>query len=38
MKRRHFSNHAPGARLASIQAEHLTRWEAPIKAAGSKAE
>ncbi|MEP6789924.1 MAG: Bug family tripartite tricarboxylate transporter substrate binding protein [Ramlibacter sp.] len=31
-------SHASSARLASIQAEHLKRWEAPIKASGFKAE
>jgi len=31
-------NHAPGAQLASTQAEHLRKWEAPIKASGFKAE
>lgn len=31
-------NHAPGAQLAVTQAEHLKRWETPIKASGFKAE
>jgi tripartite-type tricarboxylate transporter receptor subunit TctC len=31
-------NHAPGPQLASTQAEHLRKWEAPIKASGFKAE
>ncbi|TWO68271.1 ABC transporter substrate-binding protein [Caenimonas sedimenti] len=31
-------NHAPSAELASTQAAHLKRWEAPIKASGFKAE
>ncbi|RYF39829.1 MAG: ABC transporter substrate-binding protein [Comamonadaceae bacterium] len=31
-------NHAPSAALASTQASHLKRWEAPIKASGFKAE
>ena len=31
-------SHAPSAQLASIQAAHLKRWEAPIKASGFKAE
>ncbi|TFZ06069.1 ABC transporter substrate-binding protein [Ramlibacter henchirensis] len=31
-------SHAPGAALASMQAAHLKRWEAPIKASGFKAE
>ena len=31
-------NHAPGTQLASTQAEHLKKWEAPIKASGFKAE
>ncbi len=31
-------NHAPGPQLAVTQAEHLKRWEAPIKASGFKAE
>ena len=31
-------NHAGSAELAATQAEHLKRWEAPIKASGFKAE
>jgi tripartite-type tricarboxylate transporter receptor subunit TctC len=31
-------NHAPGPQLAATQAEHLRKWEAPIKASGFKAE
>jgi len=31
-------SHAPAAQLASTQAEHLRKWEAPIKASGFKAE
>jgi tripartite-type tricarboxylate transporter receptor subunit TctC len=31
-------NHAPGPQLAATQAEHLKKWEAPIKASGFKAE
>jgi tripartite-type tricarboxylate transporter receptor subunit TctC len=31
-------NHAGSAELASTQAAHLKRWEAPIKASGFKAE
>jgi tripartite-type tricarboxylate transporter receptor subunit TctC len=31
-------NHAPAAQLAATQAEHLRKWEAPIKASGFKAE
>lgn len=31
-------NHAPAADLATTQATHLKRWEAPIKASGFKAE
>ncbi len=31
-------NHAGAAALAASQAEHLRRWEAPIKASGFKAE
>lgn len=31
-------NHAGPAALAATQAEHLKRWEAPIKASGFKAE
>jgi tripartite-type tricarboxylate transporter receptor subunit TctC len=31
-------NHAGPAALASTQAAHLKRWEAPIKASGFKAE
>ena len=31
-------NHAPGPRLAVTQAEHLKKWETPIKASGFKAE
>ena len=31
-------NHAPGAQLAQTQAEHLKRWEAPIKSSGFKPE
>ena len=31
-------NHAPAAELAAMQAAHLKRWEAPIKASGYKAE
>lgn len=31
-------NHAPGPQLATTQAEHLKKWEAPIKASGFKAE
>lgn len=31
-------NHAPGPQLAVTQAEHLRRWEAPIKASGFKPE
>jgi tripartite-type tricarboxylate transporter receptor subunit TctC len=31
-------NHAPGPQLASTQAEHLKKWESPIKASGFKAE
>ncbi|AEG91337.1 Bug family tripartite tricarboxylate transporter substrate binding protein [Ramlibacter tataouinensis] len=31
-------NHAPSAALAATQAEHLRRWETPIKASGFKAE
>lgn len=30
--------HAPAAQLATVQAEHLRKWEAPIKASGFKAE
>ena len=31
-------NHASGTQLAATQAEHLKKWEAPIKASGFKAE
>lgn len=31
-------NHAPGPDLAATQRAHLSRWEAPIKASGYKAE
>ena len=31
-------SHAPAVQLASTQAEHLRKWEAPIKASGFKAE
>jgi tripartite-type tricarboxylate transporter receptor subunit TctC len=31
-------SHAPAAQLAATQAEHLRKWEAPIKASGFKAE
>lgn len=31
-------NHATGPALGTAQAEHLRRWEAPIKASGFKAE
>jgi tripartite-type tricarboxylate transporter receptor subunit TctC len=31
-------NHAPGPQLASTQAEHLKKWESPIKASGFKPE
>lgn len=31
-------NHAPAAALVATQAEHLKKWEAPIKASGFKAE
>jgi tripartite-type tricarboxylate transporter receptor subunit TctC len=31
-------NHAPGPQLAVTQAEHLKRWETPIKTSGFKAE
>ena len=31
-------NHAPGPQLAVTQAEHLKKWERPIKASGYKAE
>lgn len=31
-------NHASAAALSATQAEHLKRWEAPIKASGFKAE
>ena len=31
-------NHAPGPQLAVTQAEHLKKWETPIKASGFKAE
>ncbi len=31
-------NHGPSAQLAATQAEHLRKWEAPIKASGFKAE
>ncbi len=31
-------NHATSAQLAAAQAEHLKRWEAPIKSSGFKAE
>jgi tripartite-type tricarboxylate transporter receptor subunit TctC len=31
-------NHAPGPQLATTQAEHLKKWEAPIKASGFKPE
>ncbi len=31
-------NHAPGPQLAATQAEHLKKWESPIKASGFKAE
>ncbi len=31
-------NHAPGPQLGSTQAEHLKKWETPIKASGFKAE
>ena len=31
-------NHAGAAALSATQAEHLKRWEAPIKASGFKAE
>ncbi|HSH91498.1 MAG TPA: Bug family tripartite tricarboxylate transporter substrate binding protein, partial [Ramlibacter sp.] len=31
-------NHAPGPQLATTQAEHLKKWETPIKASGFKAE
>lgn len=31
-------SHAPAAQLASTQAEHLRKWEAPIKASGFKPE
>ncbi|RYZ01459.1 MAG: ABC transporter substrate-binding protein, partial [Comamonadaceae bacterium] len=31
-------NHAPSAQLAATQAEHLKKWETPIKASGFKAE
>lgn len=32
------ANHAGAAELAAMQAAHLKRWEAPIKASGFKAE
>ncbi|MBI5275047.1 MAG: ABC transporter substrate-binding protein [Burkholderiales bacterium] len=31
-------NHAPGPQLAATQAEHLKKWETPIKASGFKPE
>jgi tripartite-type tricarboxylate transporter receptor subunit TctC len=31
-------NHAPGPQLGATQAEHLKKWETPIKASGFKAE
>jgi len=31
-------NHAPGPQLAVTQAEHIKKWETPIKASGFKAE
>ena len=31
-------NHAPGPQLATTQAEHLKRWETPIKSSGFKPE
>ena len=31
-------NHAPGTELMAMQAAHLKRWEAPIKASGFKPE
>lgn len=31
-------SHAPSAQLAATQAEHLRKWEAPIKASGFKPE
>jgi tripartite-type tricarboxylate transporter receptor subunit TctC len=31
-------NHAPGPQLGITQAEHLKKWETPIKASGFKAE
>ncbi|HEY8360901.1 MAG TPA: Bug family tripartite tricarboxylate transporter substrate binding protein [Ramlibacter sp.] len=31
-------NHAPGPQLGTTQAEHLKKWETPIKASGFKAE
>jgi tripartite-type tricarboxylate transporter receptor subunit TctC len=31
-------NHASGPQLAVTQAEHLKKWETPIKASGFKAE
>ena len=31
-------SHSSAAELASTQAAHLKRWEAPIKASGFKAE
>ena len=31
-------SHSSGAELASTQAAHLKRWEAPVKASGFKTE